>query len=222
MELALQQAIDSQRALLAEKLDILMSSAAEGVAGIWTHSPSLDQALHDIIQAIPECKMIYAVDCNGMQVSSSISPEKVNQASMGQDLSSRPYIKSMTQDREFHLSDVYLDRNSHQPRITAMQRVTRRDGEIMGCLAADFGLLDIPDVSPMSRCAVEWRQIKGDPAIRRNLFQQERVLSAMDENIDAVHDIVVDMLVNRGIFHAKLHYSSSRATLWLTRSKRSR
>jgi len=60
-----------------------------------------------------------------------------------------------------------------------------------------------------------WRQIKGDPAIRQNLFQQARVNSAMDQRLDEVNDILTDLITQRGVFHAKLHYSSSRATLWL-------
>lgn len=60
-----------------------------------------------------------------------------------------------------------------------------------------------------------WRQIKGDPAIREQLFCQQRVISKMDEQINQVHDIVYDLISHRGVFHAKLHYSSSRATLWL-------
>jgi len=38
----------------------------------------------------------------------------------------------------------------------------------------------------------------------------------MDQNMDDVFAIVEELMRDRGIFHAKLHFSSSRATLWLT------
>ena len=59
-----------------------------------------------------------------------------------------------------------------------------------------------------------WLQLKGDPAIRQGLFNQCRVESDMDRNIDSVLDVVDQLMRERGIFHAKLHFSSSRATLW--------
>lgn len=59
-----------------------------------------------------------------------------------------------------------------------------------------------------------WLQLRGDPAIRQGLFSQCRVESDMDRNIDGVLAVVDELMRERGIFHAKLHFSSSRATLW--------
>ena len=95
-----------------------------------------------------------------------------------------------------------------------MHHVKDQMGKVIGCIAADFNISDLPDEDIESFKDNHWRQIKGDPAIRNNLFQQERTNSAMDKKIDQVHDIIYDLVANRGIFHAKLHYSSSRATLW--------
>ena len=36
----------------------------------------------------------------------------------------------------------------------------------------------------------------------------------MDEHIDEVLDVVESLMTEQGVFHAKLHFSSSRATLW--------
>jgi hypothetical protein len=57
-------------------------------------------------------------------------------------------------------------------------------------------------------------QLKGDPAIRSGLFHQARVESPMDERIDVVLDLLAELITVNGVFHAKLHFSSSRATLW--------
>lgn len=60
-----------------------------------------------------------------------------------------------------------------------------------------------------------WLQLRGDPAIRQGLFSQCRVESDMDRNIDGVLAVIDALMRERGIFHAKLHFSSSRVTLWL-------
>lgn len=62
-----------------------------------------------------------------------------------------------------------------------------------------------------------WLQIKGDPAVRAFLFQQQRVESLFDTYIDRLHDIVIGLLVRKGVFHAKIHYSSSQLTCWFAR-----
>jgi hypothetical protein len=56
--------------------------------------------------------------------------------------------------------------------------------------------------------------MKGDPAIRGGLFQQQRIQSPMDQRMDEVLDLVTALVSAHGVFHAKLHFSSSRATLW--------
>ncbi len=62
-----------------------------------------------------------------------------------------------------------------------------------------------------------WLQIKGDPSVRAFLFQQSRTQSLFDERIDDVHRIVHGLLTRKGVFHAKVHYSSSQLTCWFAR-----
>lgn len=62
-----------------------------------------------------------------------------------------------------------------------------------------------------------WIQIKGDPSIRSFLFDQRRVTSLFDDAIDQVHATVLELMVRKGVFHAKIHYSSSQLTLWFAR-----
>ena len=59
-----------------------------------------------------------------------------------------------------------------------------------------------------------WLQIKGDPSIRAFLFQQSRVNSLFDGEIDRIHAIVYALLTSKGAFHVKVHYSSSQLTCW--------
>jgi len=62
-----------------------------------------------------------------------------------------------------------------------------------------------------------WLQIKGDPSVRAQLFQQQRIESLFDTQIDRVHEIVHALLTRKGVFHAKIHYSSSQLTCWFSR-----
>ena len=61
-------------------------------------------------------------------------------------------------------------------------------------------------------------QIKGDPAVRGQLFQQQRAESLFDTNIDRVHEIVVVLLAHKGVFHTNIRYSSSQLTSWFARA----
>lgn len=60
----------------------------------------------------------------------------------------------------------------------------------------------------------KWLQVKGDPSVRAFLFQQSRVESLFDSELDRVHSIVRDLLTCKGAFHVKIHYSSSQLTCW--------
>lgn len=60
----------------------------------------------------------------------------------------------------------------------------------------------------------KWLQVKGDPSVRAFLFQQSRVESLFDSEIDRVHEIVRELLTRKGAFHVKMHYSSSQLTCW--------
>lgn len=57
-------------------------------------------------------------------------------------------------------------------------------------------------------------QIKGDPNIRKYLFQQEREESLFDQKIDQVINICEMLLCERDAFHIKVHWSSSQLTVW--------
>lgn len=60
-------------------------------------------------------------------------------------------------------------------------------------------------------------QIKGDPSVRAFLFEQQRVASLFDASLDQVHAPVAALLTRKGVFHAKIHYSSSQLTCWFAR-----
>ena len=61
-----------------------------------------------------------------------------------------------------------------------------------------------------------WLQIRGDPSIRQFLFSQSRVDNEFDDHLEAVLKIVELLLLEGGIFHAKINFSSGQVTLWFT------
>jgi hypothetical protein len=62
-----------------------------------------------------------------------------------------------------------------------------------------------------------WLQIKGDPSVRGLLFQQARAVSLFDDHIDQLHQIMLRLFLEKGVFHSKIHYSSSQLTCWYAR-----
>jgi hypothetical protein len=215
MEAQLSNRIIKRKEELSVLLKLKLSIIADACSLSWQQSEKIDAVLVIARKSIPNSKLLYAVECHGVQVSSNILPNGIiNHFARGQDLSSRPYMINKDIGSAFSLSSVYLSRVDRKPSITAMHNVLNDKGEVVGCVAADFDIDDFKDNIIQVDDTRAWRQIKGDPAIRKNLFLQERVNSAMDEQLDQVHDIIVNLVCKRGIFHAKLHYSSSRATLW--------
>jgi len=212
---ALERTIDQQKGTLSRHLEAPMAELARACALVWSARDAMDAVLEHGLAAIPLCQLLYAVDTRGVQASANISASLIDATRRGQDLSARPFLTSAVPCRGFLLSEVYVNPSSGRPCITAVQAVS--DGHSMqGFIAADFNLRDLPLLDQRAAGRSDWRQIKGDPAIRNALFQQSRATSAMDDRIDDVIAIMEELICERGVFHAKLHFSSSRATLWLT------
>ena len=213
----LDKSISKQRSFIEGLLLDPLSKLADISAANWSDRNKLDQELKAYLQKKSDhrCRLLYAIDRNGVQYSSNISDVMVDETIIGQDLSHRPYLRSIDSGSETQLllSDVYIDKQTRKPCITVLHDIRLHD-EVIGYIAADFGLRDLPLKNVNDLQSYEWRQIKGDPSIRGTMFQQTRVRSAMDEHIDEVLDVVESLMTEQGVFHAKLHFSSSRATLW--------
>jgi len=211
----LQEAIAHQRAGLSARLALPLARVAELCAPVWDDPAALDGALADGLSTLSPCNWLYAVDTVGRQRSANVGVGRVDPSRRGQDLADRPYLTGAVPPSGFRLSEVYISRLDDRPCLTAVQAVTRM-GQALGFIAADFALRDLPLIGAPAREVTGWRQIKGDPAIRATVFSQQRVSSEMDRRMPDVIAIMDELLGERGVFHAKLHFSSSRATLWLT------
>ena len=169
--------------------------------------------MHGGLTAFPASGLIDALDMNGRQRSANITREGTDFSCQGQDLSQRPYLHTSHAFPNMVLSDVYLSRVTTRPCITALQGIGSVE-KPLGYLAADFELRALPGITVPEPEAGEWRQIKGDPAIRGALFSQKHVVSALDRKINVVVPVIEELICERGVFHVKIHYSGSRATLW--------
>lgn len=213
----LREAIDRQRAGLYARLGFALARIADACAGVWNDGVSgdLDAVLAQGLGTISPCIMLYAINTDGVQLSANVCPGQLVTTVRGQDLSGRPYLAGTRPIAGCLLSDVYVSRATARPCVTAVQAVTQM-GQIIGYIAADFALRDLPQLAEPGRDSMGARQIRGDPAIRETVFGQQRLDSEMDRSMPEVIAIMDELLGERGVFHAKLHFSSSRATLWLT------
>jgi hypothetical protein len=113
----------------------------------------------------------------------------------------------------FLLSDAYIGLVGHRPSLTALQ-IVHQDKQTLGYLGANFDLRNLPVTAELYEEPGYWRQVKGDPAIRGGVFQQCRVESPMDCNMEQALSILEELLTQRGVFQCQIHFSSSQATIW--------
>jgi len=214
MEDRLKDAIHRQRVALAERLSAPLAGLAWECAAVWGQRQELDIVLTDGFRDVPHRLFLYALDINGIQISDNVSIGGLLPKHFGRDRSQRPYMREAVPAWGFLLSDAYLSLRTKRPSLTALQ-VVCRDGETLGYLGAEFDLRDLPVTAELYEESVNWRQIKGDPAIRGTVFQQCRIESLMDQNMDPACAILEELLTERGMFQGVIHFSSSRVTFWL-------
>jgi len=203
-----------QREELAQQLRQPLAQLGEQCAPAWGSRDQLNRALLTGLGSVPYCTNLYALGCDGIQVSDNIGHGGIDVTHFARDRSHRPYMQEQVPTWGFLLSDAYISLLSHRPGLTALQVVRAEDKGMLGYVGADFDLRNLPVTSKLYDEPGVWRQIKGDPAIRGTLFQQHRVESPMDRNLGQALSILEELLTERGIFQCQIHFSSSQATIW--------
>jgi len=204
-----------QRMLLQSWLAGPMQRLAAECARCWPERPALEQCLAGELRTLPWCKHLFVLDGCARQLTANVGPAGLLLDYFGRDRSGRPYLSHALTGDVFSLSDAYISRNARRPSLTAVQRILDHSGTLLGFLGADFDLRELPLTRELYAQPDQWLQLKGDPAIRGGLFFQQRVESLLDQHIDEVLDLLAELIAVHGVFHSKLHFSSSRATLWL-------
>ena len=210
----LQQAVSQQRELLIGILSDPLKRAALDCSKVWGQREQMDQVLTQILQTIPYCKFLYALDTAARQITDNISHDGVITKDFGRDRSQRPYMNEVVPSSDFLLSTAYISLRAKRPSLTAIQIVRNQQDQVLGFIGADFDLRALPLTRDLYEEPRQWQQMKGDPSIRRNVFAQSRIDSEMDKHIDIVLGVVEELMVDHGVFHAKLHFSSNRAVIW--------
>lgn len=208
-----QDCVYQKRAELAQLLHEPLARLAAQCLDRWGDRSGLNELLSRNLAGIPDCTGLYCLDNRGIQVSDNVMVDGVATEHFGRDRSRRPYMQEMMPSWGFLLSDAYIGLESRHPSLTALQ-VVRDDQRTVGYIGADFDLRDLPITAASYEEPENWRQVKGDPAIRSQLFQQCRVESPLDRNLDAALAILEELLTQRDVFQCQIHFSSSQVTIW--------
>jgi len=208
-----QRSIARQRDALAIFLEAPLTELASVCAQVWGDMDALEDALRVGLAALPYCDHLFVMNLAGVQISAQISATGDDRQYTGLDRSQRPYMINVLPSSHFVLTEAYISEHKKRPSITAMQLV-KRDGKPAGFLSAHFDLRDLPLTAPLYEEPRAWRQMKGDPSIRGGLFLQQRFESVLDQHIETVIAVIEELIVDHGIFHCEIHFSSNRATVW--------
>jgi hypothetical protein len=210
----LQQRILKQRTLLHNMLIDPMARVAGGCAPVWEDRAMLEQRLQEGFCQTPYCTYLYALGPDAIQISSNVYQGQLTGEDFARDRSHRPYMRELDETRDMTLSGAYISLRANRPSVTAVHRVWR-DRVLIGYIGADFDLRELPITKDLYAEPGRWRQLKGDPAIRGQLFKQCRVQSRLDAQLDLILPILEELVTDNGAFHIKVHFSSNRVTLWL-------
>lgn len=214
MTTSLQESIARQRQILKGWLSHSLAHLAADCRAAWPDRAALEARLLEGLTELPYCKYLYVLDPGARQITANASRTGLLADQFGRDRSERPYLAEALAGSPFSLSEAYISRNARRPTLTAVQRMENDNGGLLGYLGADFDLRELPATQALYQQPGQWMQMRGDPAIRAGLFHQERVASPMDQHMDEVLALLTELITVHGVFHAKLHFSSSRATLW--------
>jgi len=211
----LKDSIARQRDALKTLLRDPLAQTAQACSRVWGDRQGLNDALARTLAEQPVCKYLYALDTQAIQLSDTISRDGSVDQDYGRNRADRPYMNERVPNEGFLLSQAYISQRAKRPSLTAIQIVRDADGQVLGFIGADFDLRNLPLTGKLYDEPTHWRQIKGDPAIRGTVFHQTRSDSQMDIHLDTVLGVVEELMTERGVFHVILHFSSSRAVIWL-------
>lgn len=214
MEIEWKDSIYRQREELARMLREPIERVASQLTLAWPDKSAMDDILLDSFSSIPYCTSLYVLNTDSIQLTENIGSSGLIPGHYQRDRSHRPYMHETVPSWGFLLSDAYISLYAHRPSLTALQCIQKNDN-LLGYVGADFDLRDLPVTAELYKEPERWRQVKGDPAIRHLLFQQTRVESPMDQNLDQTLAILEEMLTARGVFQTQIHFSSSQATIWM-------
>ncbi len=212
---SLQQNIAAQHEMLTGMLKDPLHLIAEKCSEVWGDRVELDKIFISQLRCLPEFTFLYALDTDAIQISDNVSHEGIIKKDFGRDRRERPYMREVVPSSGFLLSNAYISLRARRPSLTAIQLVRDKNGKTLGYIGADFDLRDLPLTKKLYDEPHHWQQIKGDPSIRGTVFHQTRIESGFDRHMDVILTVLEELMRSHGMFHVILHFSSSRAIVWL-------
>ena len=209
-----QDSIFRQREELARMLREPLALLARECIASWGNKNQLNEILLEGFSGIPYCTFLYVIGTDGIQISDNVGDTGLIPEYYHRNRSERSYMKEAMPAWGFLLSDAYISQPANHPSLTALRNVVSDAGTLLGSLGADFDLRRLPVTSVLYQEPGDWRQVKGDPAIRSNLFKQSRTESPMDRNMENALSVLEELLTERGMFQCQIHFSSSQAIIW--------
>jgi len=215
----LKRSVQQQREVLKDLLGLALLRLASDMTPLMIaqtdHHQEIEQLLCIAVKELSYSKALYVMDAQGRQITANVQRQGLDKSQLNRQRAERPYMSDMFADTDFRLSDAYISRNKKRPSLTAIQVIRNAQSERIGFLGVDYDLRELPRDEQLYKDNRQWRQMKGDPAIRNGLFAQERVQNSMDDNIDSVFVVMEELMLEHGVFHGKFYFSSNRATIWL-------
>lgn len=234
--MTLQSSVSNQRAKLNETLYRPMRRLADACQEHWGDRAELERLLQQGIAEVPYCKYLYVLDAQGQQVTANASKEGLLPEHVGRDRSDRNYFREATAmlqmlasmrlgheqmqvwpvltngeaALDFFLSGAYISQKALRPSLTAFVFLRDQDGQLLGMLGADFALRDLPESGRIYTESRVARQFTSMTSAGANVPDQ----SKLDQNIDTVISVLEEMILVRGVFHVKIHFTSSQTVVW--------
>ncbi|HEX8962158.1 MAG TPA: hypothetical protein VF801_04060 [Rhodocyclaceae bacterium] len=210
----LQEAVAQQRVELKKIIEEPLRDAAVACVRNWGDRFALNAELARQFAHVPHCRYLYAMNLNGVQISDNVGADGATDSDFGRDRSHRPYMRESQPAAGFLLSRSYITMRDRRAGLTAIQLVRGETGIALGFLGADFYLSELPMTRERFEEKRQWRQMRGDPSIRSQVFHQTRSESEMDRHLPTVLGVIEELMVDHGMYHVMLHFSSSRAVYW--------
>ena len=207
------ESVKRQRKLLQDLLSVALSRLVRNIPRAMSDKEALENYLLDSCKDLPYCKYLFVLDKNGTQITANLFKYGKDESQFGRNRSTRPYMQGIDSS-DFVLSAAYISKNKKRPSLTAIQAIRDENQELLGFLGVDYDLRELPRTEALYEEPRHWRQIKGDPAIRGGLFRQQRAESLLDKQIDNVLALQEELMLQHGVYHCQIHFSSSRSTIW--------
>ena len=228
-----------QREMLIKALYSPLRALGNTCARIWNSRARLEAALGEAFPSVPYCKFLYALDMNGVQITSNMSRDGLIAEHFGRDRSDRPYMREALFERDtlangrvqhyqqwpdigegvqavdFLLCAAYISLRALRPSLTAVQLVRDADGTVLGFIGADFALRDLPQTRQLYEEPRLQRRFDADYPLEDALITPPRLGSKMDGHLDTVISVVEELILIHGVYHVILHFSSSQAVIWV-------